>query len=102
MLVDKRTQRGTGRGRPVACLVMCYKDKGKTQVEFGREYYSSAYLGTPPETFPTKREAIAFIRSKGGKLSNDSNGLQCVIASRKNGRFYEIDERLETKEDPQQ
>lgn len=102
MLVDKRTQRGPGRGRPVACLVLCYKDRNRTQIEFGREYYSSAFLGTPPETFPNKRAAIAFIRSKGGKVDNNSNGTQGVFASRKNGRFYEIDERREMEEDPQQ
>lgn len=101
MLVRKRRQRGRGRGRPLACLVMCYKDREKTQIESSPEFYSEGFDGNAPETFPSKKTAVAFVRSVGGRIDNNTNGLQQVIESRRNGHFYEIDERVEIEgEDP--
>lgn len=77
---------------------MCYRDREKTQMETDPAFYSPEFDGRPPETFLSKREAVAFVRSVGGRFDNNTNGLKQVIASRKNGRFYEIDERAEPKE----
>jgi|GEM_PF-4964356 len=79
------------------CLVMCYKDKEKTQIERAPEYYSSGFSGNPPETFPSMQAAVSFIRAKGCRFSNGGD-LIAPKLSRTNGHFYEIDARFEPED----